>query len=47
MTIELCEGLSNKPEYVNTDPENRARHRDPFDMSPFALNPPGGGLSSL
>jgi len=38
--------LHSKPEYVNTDPDARARHRDPFDMSPFALNPPGGGLPS-
>ena len=38
--------MSSKPEYVNTDPENRSRHRDPFDMSPFAVNPPGGGIPS-
>jgi len=46
--IDLSTEISglNRPEYVNTDPEARARHRDPFDMSPFALNPPGGGLPS-
>jgi len=39
-------GLHSKPEYVNTDPDNRGRHRDPFDMSPFAVHPPGGGIPS-
>ena len=42
----LFSGLHSKPEYVNTDPDNRGRHRDPFDMSPFAVHPPGGGIPS-
>jgi len=48
--IDLSTDLSNlpsKPEYVNNDiPDGRSKHRDPFDMSPFALNPPGGGIPS-
>jgi len=39
-------GQNSRPEYVNTDPDNRARLRDPFDMSPFALNPPCAGFPS-
>jgi len=48
--IDLSTDLSNLPpksEYVNNEvADGRARHRDPFDMSPFALNPPGGGIPS-
>ena len=37
-----------RPEYVNTDTERTSRHpRDPFDMSPFSVCPPGGGLGGL
>ena len=28
------------------NPTRSGRPRDPFDMSPFALNPPGGGIPS-
>jgi len=49
--IDLSTDLSNvnyKPEYVNNEvtADGRSKHRDPFDMSPFALNPPGGGIPS-
>jgi len=48
--IDLSTDLSPlpplRPEYVNTDTE-RPRHRDPFDMSPFSVHPPGGGLAGL
>jgi len=35
-----------RPEYVNTD-TGRLPARDPFDMSPFSVCPPGGGLPSV
>ena len=42
--IDLSTDLSplppHRPEYVNTDTD-RSRHRDPFDMSPFSVCPPG------
>ena len=48
--IDLSTDLSPlpplRPEYVNTETD-RARHRDPFDMSPFSVHPPGGGLPSV
>ena len=47
--IDLSTDLSplppHRPEYVNTETE-RSRHRDPFDMSPFSVCPPGGGIPS-
>jgi len=47
--IDLSTDLSplppHRPEYVNTDTD-RSRHRDPFDMSPFSVCPPGGGIPS-
>jgi len=41
-----------RPEYVNTDSQPHGNHsgtrtRDPFDMSPFALAPPGGGINNI
>jgi len=46
--IDFNSEVPNKPEYVNSDVQDSrsGRHRDPFDMSPFALNPPGGGIPS-
>ena len=44
LLIDLSTDLSSlpaRPEYVN---QEGGRHRDPFDMSPFALQPPGGGF---
>jgi len=42
------QGQAGRPEYVNTDTDGRqARTRDPFDMSPFALAPPGGGIANI
>lgn len=48
--IDLSTDLSPLPsrhEYVNNEADHGAPHpkpRDPFDMSPFALAPPGGGI---
>lgn len=46
--------VSGAPEYVNSSVPNPraninggASHRDPFDMSPFATQPPGGGMAGL
>jgi len=37
-----------EPEYVNGDiPNPRKSNRDPFDMSPFATNAPGGGIPDV
>merc|ERR1719430_980262 len=39
--------LPSRHEYVNNEADPGAPHpkpRDPFDMSPFALAPPGGGI---
>jgi len=50
--IDLSTDLSVLPhrhEYVNNDADPKAptKHRDPFDMSPFALAPPGGGIANI
>jgi len=50
--IDLSTDLSPLPsrhEYVNNDADPKLQHksRDPFDMSPFALAPPGGGIASI
>jgi len=47
--IDFNTELPLGPQYVNNDiPDQRTggRHRDPFDMSPFAIHPPGGGIPS-
>ena len=47
--IDFNSDVPNNPEYVNSDvqdPRSGGRNRDPFDMSPFALNAPGGGIPS-
>jgi len=47
--IDLSTDIS-RPDYVNSGVEKtsgRSKNRDPFDMSPFALSPPGGGISNM
>jgi len=41
-------GARGEAEYINSQvPDQRHKsHHDPFDMSPFALAPPGGGIPS-
>lgn len=54
--IDFNTEIADKPEYVNSDVQDQrptsvtsasGRPRDPFDMSPFALNPPGGGIPAV
>jgi SHC-transforming protein 1 len=48
--IDLSTEISSaRPEYVNNDVTDtgRSKSRDPFDMSPFALAPPGGGIANI
>jgi len=47
--IDLSTEIS-RPEYVNNEVDQGGRPiktRDPFDMSPFALAPPGGGIANI
>ncbi|XP_023329219.1 SHC-transforming protein 1 isoform X2 [Eurytemora carolleeae] len=46
--IDFNTEIPYAPEYTNGEIQDQrtGRHRDPFDMSPFALNPPGGGIPS-
>lgn len=46
--IDLCTELPYRTEYINSEVQDQrsGRHRDPFDMSPFSLNAPGGGIPS-
>lgn len=49
--IDLSTDLSPLPsrhDYVNNDADpKQQKSRDPFDMSPFALAPPGGGIANI
>jgi len=47
LSTELPGGSGREAEYINSQVQDqRNKHHDPFDMSPFALNPPGGGIPS-